>query len=429
MSQLLETIFQLRQHATTWQREVIAGSVSFFTSVYILAVNAAIMQDADLPFAAALCSTIITAGVSCLLVGTWANLPFILVPGMGINAMFAYTLVGSLGLSWQSALGAAAVAGLLFTLIAVSGLAHLLAAAIPPSLKQAISVGIGFFLAFIGLQKGGLVTVSAKTMVSLGDFHDPAVLTTLLTLLLLLLLFVRRVPGALLWSLLCGAGLAWLTGTLASPDLTVVAVNTAAFGAAAFTAWNTPAFWLGVFALTLVIVFENIGLIHGHLQLLNHPSAAPRALQANALSVLLAAGLGTSPTVSTIETAAGITAGGRTGLTACIAGLLFLSALLAMPLIQLVPSCALAPILILIGGLMMSGLQAINLQDFSEAFPAFLIITLIPLTYSIVDGIAFGFITYPLLKWLTGRRHEVSPRFYGIVLLFMVHFACKYIGN
>ncbi|MRX73767.1 NCS2 family permease [Bacillus lacus] len=418
--------FQLNESSTTVRQELIAGVVSFFTVVYIVIVNASILADAGIPLEAGIIATVLTTVAGCLLMGLLGNTPIILVPGMGVNALFTYTIVQSLGLSWQEALGVVFISGVLFAVIAYSKLTEVISSAIPNALKEAITVGIGLFLTFIGLQKGGIVSASETTFVKVGNFGDPAVIVTLLTLIVTVALFARNVPGNFLISILFGTAAAFALGVVDIEADTGEAFSAAdyfnVFGALSFQAiWEIP-FWIAVFSLTMVIVFENIGLVNGHVNMIQKPERYKRSLQANSLSAISSGVFGTSPTVSTVETAAGISAGGRTGLTAITTGGLFLLSLLFLPYIKYIPDNAIAPILILIGGLMITNIQNINLNDFTESFPAFLIIAFIPLTYSIVDGMAFGFVAYPLLKILLKRQNEVEWPLYIIALLFLINF-------
>lgn len=419
----MDKIFHLRACDTTIQRELLAGFISFVTIVYIVAVNASILQDAGIPMEAGILATVLTAFVGALLMAFWANAPIILVPGMGINALFTYTLCHTMGLSWQEALAAVFVSGLIFAVIAFSRAAIVLSNAIPTSLKEAITVGIGLFLTFIGLQKGGLIVTNPSTFVALGDLSSPHVIVTLATLILTLILFVRNVPGNFLIGIAAGTGLGFLFGIVepgSGGGFSFAEYGHVFAGVSFGGIWTLP-FWIATFSLAMVIVFENIGLIHGHTAMAGQPQKFRRSLQANAVSAALSGMLGTSPTVATVESAAGIAAGGRTGLTALVTGMLLLFSLGLIPLVKMIPDGAIAPVLIIIGALMLQNVQNINLKDFSEGFPAFLIITIIPLSYSIVDGIAFGFVAYPLLKLALGKRREVPALLYVIAGLFLLN--------
>jgi len=428
---LLEKVFQLKHHDTTFGKESVAGVISFLSIVYIIAINSTILSDAGIPLEAGIFATVAVSVIGCLMMAFWANAPLILVPGMGINALFTYTMVQSMGLTWQEGLAAVFISGVLFTVLAFSRLSIKLVAAIPHSLKEAITVGVGLFLTFIGLQKGGLVIPSDTTFVALGNLSDPFVLSTLLTLMITIVLFIRNIRGNFLLSMIAGTLIAMLFGVQNQSNGSTSTSFQEFFtglGAFSFTALGQITFWAAVFSLTMVLVFENIGLIHGQLGMMDQQEKFSKAFQANAVSASLAGLLGTSPTVASVEGASGIAAGGRTGLTSLITGVLFLSSLFFIPFIKLIPDSAIAPILIVIGGLMIQNIKNINLQDLSEGFPAFLIIALIPLTYSIADGIAFGFIAYPLLKLAIGKMREVSAFMYVIALLFFLNFVLHYIA-
>lgn len=419
----LDQLFRLRACDTTIQREITAGIIGFVTIVYIVAVNASILQDAGIPLQAGMLATVCTAFVGALLMAFWANAPIILVPGMGINAFFTYTLCHTMGLSWQEGLAAVFVSGLFFIAIAFTRAAQLVSEAIPASLKEAITVGIGLFLTFIGLQKGGIVVTSPSTFVTLGDLSSPQVIVTLTTLVVMLVLFVRKIPGHFLIGIAAGTGLGAILGIVEPGQgggFSLAQYGQVFAGLSFSDVWTLP-FWIASSSLALVLLFENIGLIHGQTAMAGREAAFRRSLQANALSAALSGLLGTSPTVATAESAAAIAAGGRTGLTALVTGTLLLLSLSLLPVIAMIPDGAIAPVLIIIGALMLQNVQNINLKDFSEGFPAFLIIAIIPLSYSIVDGIAFGFVAYPLLKLALGKRREVPALLYVIAGLFLIN--------
>ena len=421
--------FDLAGHGTTLRTEGMAGLSNFFTVVYIVAVNAAILADSGIPLEAGILATVLTCFVGCLLMGLWANAPVILVPGMGVNAFFAYTIVRSMGLSWQEALAAVLLSGAVFALAAFTRLGDMLSRAVPQSLKEAITVGIGLFLTFIGLQKGGLIAANQTTYVSLGQLGSPQALVTLLTLLVVLFLHIRQVRGGFLIGILFGTGLAALFGLVDWSGASRVNLSLAGYahvlGAVSFDGIGSLAFWAATFSLAMVVVFETMGTLHGFLE---RPEKTGRAYQASAVTAMLAGVFGTSPTIVAVESAAGIASGGKTGLTAVTTGVLFLLSLLFLPFIKLIPASAIAPVLIVIGGLMITNVQKIPFHDFSEWFPAFLVIALIPLTYSIADGIAFGFLAYPVLKIALGRSREVATPLFVIAGLFLVNFVLHAIG-
>ncbi|MCS1350269.1 NCS2 family permease [Mechercharimyces sp. CAU 1602] len=416
--------FQLEHHQSTLKTEVLAGMTSYFTIVYIVVVNATILADAGIPLTAGVIATILTSLVGCLLMAFWANAPIILVPGMGVNALFTYTIVQSMGLSWQSALMAVFISGILFMITAFTRLSRLLAVAVPTSLKDSITVGIGLFLTFIGLQKGGLITSNSTTFVTLGELSAPSTLLTVFSLVLTIFLFVRQVRGHFLIAIVVTTLLSILLGIQPSEVSAVPSLSwseySTVFASFSIAQIQDLTFWVATFSLTMVLVFENMGLIYGLLG--EQGQKFGRAYQANAISAMTAGLFGTSPTVSTVESAAGIASGGRTGLTALTTGLMFLLVIPFISYIHLIPDAAIAPILIVIGGLMLQHVKNIPFDDLSEGFPAFLIIVLIPFTYSITDGIAFGFIAYPLIKVAMGKGKEISLPLYIIAGMFIAYF-------
>ncbi|WP_394579417.1 NCS2 family permease [Cytobacillus firmus] len=426
MNKWFNRLFQLNSNGTTVKREVMAGAIGFFTIVYIIAVNSLILSEAGIPLEAAIFATIITSVVGCLIMGFWANVPILLVPGMGINALFSYTMVQSMGLSWQEALAVVFISGLIFVFVAFSRFAQTLSESIPHSLKEAITVGLGLFLMLIGLEKGGIVEKGTNSIIALGELGDPQVLATILTFLLAIILFMRNVPGNFLITVVAGTLIAWAFGLInvQKTDEKSFALSDymEVFGTMSFDNMLSVTFWIAIFSLTMVLVFENIGLVHGHVGFINRPEQFKRAFQANSVSALLSGIFGTSPTVATVESAASMAAGGRTGLTAVTTGMLFVLSAFFIPVIKLIPNSAIAPILIIIGGLMLQNIRNLDLKDMSESFPAIFIIAMIPFTYSIADGIAIGFILYPILKISIGKAKEVSFALYVIAALFLFNF-------
>ncbi|MEH7333854.1 NCS2 family permease [Neobacillus drentensis] len=420
-------VFKLKQNKTNLKKEVIAGLTSFFSIVYIIAVNGNILQDAGIPLEAGIIATVLSSLIGCLLVAFMANAPLIIVPGMGINALFTYTIVGSMGLNYMEALGAVVVSGILFVIVAFTKLSTILSKAIPSSLKESISVGIGLFIAFIGLQKSGIIVGNPTNFVAMGNLSAPMVLASIINLIITLFLFLKKVPGNFLISIILGTIISYFFGIVHFSKMDTSFISFADYKnvllSADFGNMATIPFWTAAFSLVLVLVFENIGLLHSQVNgMLEAPEKNEKSLKAISISTIVCGLLGTSPSVSTVETAAGITAGGRTGLTSVVTGLLILSSLFFMPFIKLVPSSAIAPILIIIGGLMLTNIVNIDFTDFTEAFPAFLVIIMIPLTYSIVDGIAFGFIAYPLVKLFTNKQKQLSLSIYIISMLFLTNF-------
>ncbi len=426
MLNLIDRIFGLKTNGTTVKREFMAGLIGFFTVVYIIAVNALILSEAGMPIEAAIVATIAASVFGCLIMGFWGNVPILLVPGMGINALFSYTMVQSMGLSWQEALAVVFVSGVIFVFIAFTPFSKMLNAAVPQSLKEAITVGLGLFLMLIGLEKGGIVEKGTSSILALGSFGEPQVLATILTFLVAIVLFIRNVPGNFLITIVVGTVIASFFGLIDfnQSESASFGVTEAfqAFGALSFDNFWSMTFWIAVFSLTMVIVFENIGIVHGQVSFINRSDRFSRALQANSVSAMTSGVFGTSPTVAAVESAAGMAAGGRTGLTTVIAGLLFLVAAFFIPVIKLIPDSAIAPILIIIGSLMLQNIRNLELKDLSESFPALFIVAMIPFTYSIADGIAIGFILYPILKIAIGKWREVTPTLYVIAGLFLMNF-------
>ncbi|MCD1163060.1 NCS2 family permease [Peribacillus frigoritolerans] len=428
----LETFFHFSDYGTNGKREILAGVVSYFTIVYILIVNSLILSEAGIPINAAVIATILLSAFSCVMIGLWANVPILLVPGMGVNALFAYTMVQGMGLSWQSALGAVFISGVIFVIIAFTKYSKIISDSIPISIKEAISVGLGLFLMLIGLEKGGIITRGSSSIVALGDLSDPAVCATVLTFLLAITLFIKNVPGNFMITILAGSLIAYWFGTVQLSEIHFSGINTASYGdlffSLSFLEANRIEFWISVFAMTMVLVFENIGLVHGHVDSINRQGAYKKSLQATSVSVLFSGLFGSSPTVATVETAAGIASGGRTGFTSVVTGVLFILSLLFIPVIKVIPDSAIAPILIIIGILMLGNIKKLDFSDLTESIPAIMIITIIPFTYSIADGMAFGFILYPFLKLVTGKGREVSAPMYVSAGMFIVYFIIGMIG-
>ncbi|MFS0823115.1 NCS2 family permease [Bacillus sp. 1P02SD] len=427
----MERFFNLKQHGTTIGKEFSAGFISYITVVYIIIVNATILAAAGIPMEAGIIATILTSFFGCVFIGLWSNTPILLIPGMGLNAMFTYTIVQSGGFTWQEALAMVFVSGLIFVVIAFTPMAKVITSSIPNSLKEAISIGIGVLLILIGFDNAGIITSSEHTLLAIGDLSSPNVIVTFIGLIITVLLFIKNVPGNLLLSIFITSVLSILFGgakyeviTFSTPDFHEYL---GVFGQLSWAEAGNLVFWLTSISLAMVLVFENIGLIHGHSNMLKRPESSKKSLQATAVSVLSSGVFGTSPTVASVETAAGITAGGRTGLTSIVTGVMFLLSMLFIPVIKMVPASAVSPILILIGVLMLQNIVNISMDDFTESFPALLIIVLIPLTYSIADGMAIGFILYPVMKLLMGKGKEIHPALYMIAILFISNFVIQYV--
>jgi AGZA family xanthine/uracil permease-like MFS transporter len=434
---MLNRIYKLDQSGTTVARELQAGATTFAAMAYILAVNPSILSAAGMPQAALITVTALTAAVSTLIMGFMTNYPLALAPGMGINAYFAFTVCLGLGVTWQSALGLVFVNGCIFLALSVTGVREKIIAAIPHQLKLAITCGIGLFIAFIGLKNGGIVTASPATFVTHGDFGTPAVLLCFGGILLTATLVARRIPGAIILSILAvtlaglfvsdgkGGQVTAMPATLfswpASPAPTLFQLN---FDLLLHDfARALPI----ILTLLLVDMFDNIGTLIGVTQragLLDQNGKLPkagRALVADSIAAILSSLFGTSTVVSYIESASGVEAGGRTGLTGAATAVLFLLALFLTPVILAIPAAATAPALVIVGVFMFQSVAQLKLDDFADTAPIFLIIAGIPLSFSIAEGIGLGLIAYAILRLATGRRRETSPLTFILAIIFSLH--------
>lgn len=423
----MKKFFKLKENNVTFKSEALAALTSFFAAVYIIIVNASILSDAGIAVEPLIIATVFASVGGCLLAAFISNAPLIIMPGMGINALFTYTIVHTLGLNFYQGLAAVFVSGILFAIIAITPLSDILFKAIPHNLKEAINVGIGLFITFLGLQKAGIVVSDASTLVKMGDITNPEVLVFVLIMLITLILFLKNIRGGFLIAIISGTIISILFGIV---DISNINYSMPDFNAYKdiffhldFSALGNINFWIAVFSMTLVLVFENIGILHSQVAgMLKRPEDTKKSLVSVSFATIACALFGCSPPVSTVEGAAGITDGGKTGLTSVITGMIFLLSLFFIPLISLIPDIALAPILIILGCLMIQSLKNINFDDFSELFPSFITIVIIPLTYSIIDGIAFGFILYPICKLCCKKGKEVSIPMYVTSLIFLGYF-------
>lgn len=423
----MNKLFKLKEHNVTFKGEALAALTSFFASIYIIIVNASILSDGGISVEPLIISTVFASVSGCLIAAFISNAPLIVMPGMGINALLTYTIVNTLGLTFFEALAAIFVAGILFAIIAVTPIAKILMEAIPHHLKESITIGIGLFIAFLGLQKSGLVVNSESSLVQLGNISDSNVILFFVIMIVTLVLFLKNVRGAFLISIIFGTALAALCGIvdIKGIEYTLPDFNgyREIFFKLDFGMLFNVKFWISTFSLTLILVFENIGILHAQTgKILNAPEKASKSLVAVSLATISCSLLGCSPPVSTVEGNAGMEDGGRTGLTSVLCGLLFLMSLLFIPYISIIPNSAIAPILIILGCLMAQDLKNLNYDDFSEFFPCFAVIITIPLTYSIIDGIAIGFILYPLCKIFTKKYKEVKLPMYICGLIFLIYF-------
>ncbi|MDY6269416.1 MAG: NCS2 family permease [Selenomonadaceae bacterium] len=408
------------------RREVVAGITGFFAISYIIIVNPMILADGGIPADLSVFATIFSSVIGCLIMAFYADAPIILTPGMGINAFFTYTVVASMGLAWQEALAISLVSGILFAIVACTRLRTLLAAAVPASLKTAITVGIGLFLVEIGLEKAQLIRRGTNTIIELGDLTSPMVLLAIFGLVLSLAFYLRNVAGGFVLAIILTSAVAWVFGIEdAQPmniELSRLADYPQLFAQFDFSQSLSLPFLLSVFSMAMIMIFESLGILEG---ILPDKSKFDRTFRGSAAAALISSFLGTSPTVVAAESATGIASGGRKGIMAMTSAALFLGALFFVPLLSFVPQAAIAPVIIITGAMMMQNLARMDFSDFTEWFPAFLIVVLIPLTGSISTGLAFGFTAWPLLKFLGGERREVHAVSACLGVLFFFNLVCQ----
>lgn len=428
-------MFNLKENNTTVKTEVLAGFTTFFTMVYIVIVNPIILKDAGVPFDQVFTATIIATVIGTLWMALAANYPIAIAPGMGMNAYFAYSVVGTNGITYETAFAAVFVAGLIFVILSLTSFRKVLIEAIPDNLKHGITAGIGLFIAFIGMRQAGMIVSHPSNLVALGDLHSPTVLFALLGLTVTLILMAMRVHGALFLGMIVTAIVAFFTGHLSfdqgfvqMPSLPEGFIISNPF--TAFTdVWQHMLFPV-VFSFLMVTIFDTTGTMIGVAQQagLMKDNKMPRvrqALLADSVAATAGSMFGTTPTSAYIESSAGVAAGGRTGLTTVTVAILFIVAAFFGPLVSAVSglSSITAPALIIVGSLMMGAIAKIKWDEIDEAFPAFLIILSMPLTSSIATGIALGFISYPILKVVTGKWRVVHPLVYVFAVLFFYQLA------
>ena len=434
---LLDRVFKLRQKNTTVHTEIIAGMTTFIALAYIMFVNPNILADAGIPKEAAIASTIWVAALATMMMGVFANYPVALAPGMGLNAFFAYYVVGTLHLSWQVALGAVFFSGVLFFLMTLGGIRQAIINSVPANLKKAIGVGIGLFIAFIGLKGTGLIIADKATYITLGHVGAPTTLLALFGLLFTAALMARNVRGSLLIGIVVTTLLSMVSGLSPVPHSIkdIMSLQLPSMGQTfgqldIMGAWQYGIFSI-IFTFTVVELFDNMGTLIGlttKAKLVNENGEIEnldRALTTDAVGTMVSAVFGTSTVTSYIESAAGIAEGGKTGLTAVTVAVLFLVSLFFAPLIGLVPSFATAPALVLVGALMMSDVVNVKFDDFSDGLPAFLTIIMMPLTSSIANGFAFGFISFVFMKAFVGKTSEISLIMWFVSVAFLVNLAMR----
>ena len=429
-----EDYFEFQRLSTNWRTEIVAGLTTFIAMSYIVLVNPSILKDAGMPLPGVLFATCVSAAFACLLMGFFARYPIALAPGMGLNAYFTYTVVKGMGVSWQVALGAVFLSGVSFLFLTVIGVRQWIVEAIPKDLYAAVGAGIGLFIAFIGLRNAGIVVSSPATFVSMGNLREPNTALALFGILLIAALQAYKVRAAILLGMLAttavgvAAGLVhWQPQSYTWAEMTSTLLQLDVRGAI-----NVGLLEI-VFVFLFVDLFDNIGTLVavGHKAgLMDKNGRLPRInriLTSDACATIAGSMVGTTTVVSYIESAAGVAAGGRTGVVSIVCGVLFIAALLVTPLIGAVPVAATAPALVIVGGLMMSSLNQIDWEDELVAVPAFLTLIAIPLTFSIANGLAFGIIVYVILKVVLGQGRSVSPTAYILAALLLVRFL--YLGG
>lgn len=429
---MLERTFGLADKGTTARTEVIAGITTFLTMAYIIFVNPQILAAAGMDRDAVFVATCVAAALGSFIMGFWANWPIGLAPGMGLNAFFAFTVVGQLGFSWQQALGAVFISGVIFLFLSATGIRRWLIAGIPKSMRSAIAAGIGMFLGLIALKSAGIVVASEATLVTLGDLTQPGALLAIGGFFLIAALDALKVRGAILIGILAVTVASILLGVSAfggvmslPPSIAPTFLQLDILGALSYGIVHV------VLVMVLVEVFDATGTLIGVAKRAGLLTEGPthhnpnlgRALMADSTAITAGAFLGTSSTTAYVESASGVAAGGRTGLTAVVVGALFLLAVFFAPLAGSVPAWATAPALLFVACLMTRELAEINFDEITESVPAVLTALAMPFTYSIANGLAFGFVSYAVLKAVTGRGREVHPATWIIAALFAIKFA------
>jgi adenine/guanine/hypoxanthine permease len=432
---MLQRLFDLRGHGTTVRTEVFAGLTTFLTMAYIVAVNPVILGAAGLPIAGVAVATCLSSGFASILMGLLSNYPLALAPGMGLNAYFTYTVVKGMGLPWQTALGCVFISGVAFLLLTVAGVRRLIIRALPRSLFAAVGGGIGLFIAFIGLRDAGIIVADPGTVVGLGKLTAPTTALAVFGVLLMAALQARAVTGAMLIGILVTAAAAWALGL---SHFAPAAFSLSDLGSTAFKLDIPAALNLRggvglslieiVFVFLFVDMFDNIGTLvavtkrAGFVAPDGSVPRMNRILLADSISMLFGALAGTSPVTSYIESASGVAVGGRTGLTSVVVGILFLCTLFFAPIVQAIPAIATAPALILVGALMMGALTEVEWGNPGEAIPAFLTVIMIPLSYSIANGLAFGITSYAVLKIVRGQARVGDWLVYLLAALCVARF-------
>jgi AGZA family xanthine/uracil permease-like MFS transporter len=429
MTQILERLFKLESHGTNPKKELIAGLTTFVTMAYIILVNPQIMSAAGMDPGASFVGTCIAAAFACFAMGLYANWPVGLAPGMGLNAFFTFTVVIEMGYSWEVALGAVFLAGILFVLMSVTPLRRWMLDSIPMNLRVAMGSGVGLFVGFIGLKSGGLIIANDSNFLSLGDFSKTETVLAGLGFLLISVLSIRKVPGAIIVGVMVVTIAAMLFGLVQfqglvsmPPDLAPTFMKLDILGALDLTMVSI------IISFLFVNLFDTAGTLLGVANRANlidengDVKNLDRALKADSTSSVVGAFFGCAPVTSYVESSAGVEAGGRTGLTAVVVGLLFLLAIFFSPLAAIVPAYATSGALIYVAILMLGGMEKLDWSDATELVPSLIMVVMIPLTFSIANGIALGFISYVVIKAFVGEIKSVSSGAWFLFAIFVAKF-------
>ncbi|WP_239642229.1 NCS2 family permease [Apilactobacillus kunkeei] len=405
-----------------FKTEVLGGITGFFAISYILVVNPMILADAGMDVHQTVFATIISSVIGCFIMGFYANSPVVITPGMGVNAFFTYTMVLNMGLSYQEALTVSLVSTIAFALIAFSRFTDILQDGIPDSLKSAITAGIGLFLVEIGLQKADLIQQGKNSLLTIGSFKNPSLLLAIFGLILTIVLYIKKVKGNFFIGIVITTivGIVFHihdSGVKTTHLIDILQYHKSLFDFSFKNVWTTP-FIMASFSMTMILVFESMGLNAG---ILPDMKKFKKTFRTVSITGIISSILGTSPTVSAAESVAGFQLGARTGIMSITAGIMFLLSTFFFSFLDLVPQAAIAPVIIITGALMLSNLKAIDMDDFAEWFPAFLIVVLIPLTGSISIGLAFGFVAYPIVKIFNGQIKSISTINYILSGLFLIN--------
>lgn len=427
---ILDKVFHLSENNTTVKRECLAGLTTFVSMAYILFVNPIILGDAGMDAGAVFTATALSAIMGCLLMGFLANYPIAIAPGLGDNAFFTYSVVLAMGIPWQQAMGGVFIASILFTLVSFFKIRKIIIDAIPQDLKYAMAAGIGIFISFVGLQGGGIVIGDPSSLVAIGSFKVPTTWLTIFGVFVTAILMAKKVPGSIFYGIVLTAVMGLVTQIIPPPEsiISMAPSLDPTFGVGVTnmaSILTDPQMWAVVIIFFLVAFFDTAGTLIGLAQQagIMHNGKMPRigrALMADSLSMLGGAVMGTTPTAAYVESSAGIAVGARTGLTAVVVAILFAFSMIFSPLLAVVTAQVTAPALIIVGVLMTSSLKEIHWNQFEVAFPAFMVIIGMPLTFNISYGIAFGFLFYPILMTIAGRRRELNPLIWVMFVLFLI---------